>query len=349
MTGPGVTAHEADVLLREARSWAAEGLLASDQLATLEARYGGLAAAAEAPPARHGFGQKALLALGVFVLGVAVLFTVSVFWGDLTLRARLFILLAIAALLAAAGAILRRREGTRGLGHGLLAVGAALVPIACAMALEAYEARAARSVFGVVAMAAPAALLVAGHRWSGPLAFVAYAAFLGGVMVALGLWGVEDERAMVTLADTILTVATLALLTLHLLENPTRSRWYEWALGANALAAVPLLLATLEVFQVRVFGDYTGIALLALLGALFFGIGLARRTLPPAVAGALLLAGDALWLGGEFGDTLGVVVVLFAEAALLIAAGQTLGWAGLRDRFGRRPQAPPPPRPTKTS
>jgi hypothetical protein len=323
--------RDARLVLREARSWHARGLLTAEALAAIEAEYAAAAAAPKEAAAadgleRPGLGLSILYALAGVLLGAAcvavpVLLHVAESWVGLWL-------LALGLPLLAVGLALWRGKAPAGIVDAVL-IGS-LVPLAF--------------------MGAPGDSL---GKWLAPLGLVLSVAMTWlprpsptvpvvasvATYVCTGLlahqWFREpdsfDEFADV--GEWVWLLVTLAQLAATLLLG--RRLGLSWRLPVSALlcigAVVPFVLVldtALPSHPTRFYELLVGAFELALLA---IGLGLRERGL--VLGAALVVAGDAIVFAFDLNVLLGIVVLL-AVAAALVALATVL-------KRSRRPDAGP--------
>lgn len=340
--GEPQTPAEAAALLTRARAQFEEGRLNPGEYLAMQERYGPLAekAAAELGP-REVRAQRlrgALGTLGAALLAVALFLMVTVLAEDqITPASQLMLLFASSLVIAVLGLSMRRNAGQEGTAYALLGVSAILLPLSAALAYNAWPDGPGRGLMAFVAIAAPAALLHLTHteHREGP----ALTCFIGlgiGLVVALRLIGVESPVAVAYSLELLWGILLAGLLVLRDQERPAEWRWYEGGIGTLAVLGGPLFVRGFQVYGFQPFGEYTGMMVLLLLGSAFLFYGILDAFGASAVAGAILLAASALWMGGFMGDTPGAVVALLLVSALLIGASQLVGVDRMRTHFGQR-------------
>lgn len=290
-------ASEAQVVLREARRWRADGILSAEQLATIESRYTATAAREEV-----GGTSGILQALGGLVLGAAAI-ALIVFLDLPEDVARTWGLLAAVAALAAAGAALAATRQP----FADAALVASLVPLVFA---------AMGSNDNVLCLVAAFVLPPAIGVWRRdvtfvpPLAAVAFAAASG---IALASW-FQDSFT--------LTYATLMALA------AAAAGWYASRGRVAWEVASGLLVVALAVSVIMFYFDYDldlgngGAELVVgavLLVAVGLGVAFLRRGVLVGATGGLAI--DAVVFAFDVGGLLfGVLTLLAVSGALLAAA-----------------------------
>lgn len=311
--------RDARLVLREARSWHARGLLTADALAAIEAEYAAAAAGAGPETAagtaeRPGLGLSILYALAGILLGAAcvavpVLLHVAESWVGLWL-------LALGLPLLAVGLVLWRGKAPAGIVDAVL-IGS-LVPLAF-MGAPGDSLGKWLAPLGLVLSVAVAWL----PRRSPTVPVVASAAAYACTGLLAHQWFREpgflfDEFSNV--GEWVWLLLTLAQLAATLLVG--RRLGLPWRLPVSALlcigVVVPFVLvldSALPSHPSRFYELLVGAFELALLA---IGLGLRERGL--VLGAALVVAGDAIVYAFDLNVLLGIVVLLAVAAALIALA-----------------------------
>lgn len=316
--------REAEVVLREARAWAAEGLLPAASLATVESRYAPVAA--RATPEDERLATLALYGVGGALLGAAAIALVVFLELDGAVVPYSF--LALAAAFTAAGFAVSIGMRNESLADALFVAG--LVSTG-AMAGSGAEWVPFLSPLGLVA----APILLGLRRERRLVPFVAALEFYVGAVATLTAYDLVAEVA----STTFLVLAAAWLAFVFGFGRMIAARWRAEALAVATIGLTPgVVMFTLEVLAL----DFRGAAELVL-GAVMIGVlwaGIASKEKGMVVGAAAVIAVDAIVYAFDIGGVITGVGVLVATAAVML-------WQGERIRkFVRAPlDAPPPPAP----
>lgn len=294
--------REAELVLREARAWAAEGLLAAESLATIEARYS--ADAARAPRDDERLATLALYGVGGALLGAAAIALVVFLELDGSAVPYSFLALAVAFVAAGFGV-------SYGLKNESLADALMVAGLVATGAMAASGVEWVPFLAPLALVAAP--LLLGARRERRLVPFVASLEFYAGAAATIAAYDLQEDLA----TWTFLAMAAAWLAFVLGIGRMIAARWRPEALAVATIGLVPgVVMFSIEILSL----DFTGSAELVLgavmLAILWAGIALKERGM--VVGAAAVIAVDAIVYAFDIGGVLTGVGVLVVTAAVML-------------------------------